>query len=82
MNNLESRIGKLEQRTGAGKEDVIWVTYEGEPEPTEAQKESAITEYKARNPDWKEWDSIVLYWENGQFQALESNPDSSGGKPQ
>jgi hypothetical protein len=79
---LKRRIGELEQRTGTGKQVVIWVTYEGEPEPTEAQKEAAIASYKAKNPDWKEGDFIVLYWKDIKFQALESNLGSSGGKLQ
>ena len=78
---LKRRIGELEQRTGTGKQVVIWVTYEGEPEPTEAQKEAAIDEYKVKNPDWKEGDFIVLYWKDIQFQALQSNPVPSGGNP-
>ena len=57
---LKRRIGELEQRTGAGKQVVIWWTYEGEPEPTEKQKEAAIAEYKAEHPDWRERDIISI----------------------
>ena len=70
MNNLEKRIEKLEQRTGAGKQVVILVCYEGDDtKPTEAQEEAAIAEYKAKNPDRKEGDFIVLYWKDGQFDG-------------
>jgi len=65
---LKRRIEKLEQRTGASRQVVIWVTYEGEPKPTEAQKEAAITDYKAKYPDWKERGFIVLNCRDGQFQ--------------
>jgi hypothetical protein len=66
---IERRIGKLEKRTGAGKQVVIRVTYEGDDtEPTEAQKEAAIADYKAKNPDWKDGNFIVLYWKDGQFR--------------
>jgi len=45
------------------------VRYDGDDtEPTEAQQEAAITDYKARNPDRKEGDFIVLYWKDGQFR--------------
>lgn len=66
--SIERRIEKLEQKTGAGKQVVIWVRYEGDDtEPTEAQKEEAIANYKTKNPDWKEGGFIVLYWKDGQF---------------
>ena len=71
MNNLESRIDKLEKSTGAGKQVVIMVRYEGDDtEPTEALEEAAIAEYKAKHPNRKEGDFIVLYWEDGQFKEL------------
>ena len=87
---LEHRVEKLEQRTGAGKQVVICVRYEGDDTaPTEAQREAAIADYKAKNPDRKEGDFIVLYWQGDHFgfsprnerEALESNPVPSGGKP-
>ena len=42
--SIENRIEKLEQRTGAGKRQVVvTVRYEGDDtEPTEAQREEAI----------------------------------------
>ena len=30
------------------------------PEPTEAQKEAALTAYKAKHPDWEGKDVIVI----------------------
>ena len=66
--NLEKRIEKLEKRTGASKQVVIRVCYEGDDtEPTEAQWKAAISDYKAKYPDRKEEDFIVLYWKDGQF---------------
>ena len=66
---LKRRIGELEQHTGAGKQVVIRVCYnEDDTEPTEAQEEEAIANYKAKNPDWKEGDFIVLFWKDGRFR--------------
>ena len=67
--SIEKRIEKLEQRTGAGKQVIILVRYDGDDtEPTEAQEEAAIANYKAKHPDRKEGDFIVLYWRKGQFK--------------
>ena len=77
---MEKRIEKLEKRTGAGKQVVIWVHYVGDDtQPTEAQKEVAIANYKAKSPDRKEGDYIVLYWKNGQFEPPRS--DRRCGRP-
>ena len=67
--SIEKRIEKLEERTGASKRQVVvLVRYEGDDtEPTETQKEAAIADYKAKHPDRKEGDFIVLYWNNGHF---------------
>jgi len=62
VSNIVSRIEKLEKHTGAGKQQPIrWVLYEGQPEPTEAQREAAIADYKAKHPDWEGRDTIVIY---------------------
>ncbi len=70
--SIKNRLDKLEQEQHAkdGKHQiVIRVCYEGDnTEPTEAQKESRIAEYKAKHPDWKEGDNIVLHWKDGQFK--------------
>ena len=67
--SIGKRIEKLEQKTGAGKQVVMRVCYEGDgTEPTEAQWEVAIADYEAKNPDRKEGDFIVLRWKDGQFQ--------------
>ena len=68
--SIEKRIGELEQRIGVSKRQVVLrVCYEGDDtEPTETQKQAAITEYKAKKPNWKEGDFIVLYWKDGQFK--------------
>lgn len=67
--SIEKRIEKLEKRTGAGKQVVIWVQNDGDDtKPTEAQEEAAIADFKAKNPDRKEGDFIVLYWKDGQFR--------------
>lgn len=61
MSDLENRIEKLEKHTGAGKQQsIIWVVYEGMPEPTEAQRQAAIEAYKAKHPDWQTKDIIVI----------------------
>jgi len=76
---LEHRVEKLEQRTGAGKQVVIRVCYEGDDtEPIEAQRQEAIADYKAKNLDWKEGDFIVLYWKDGQFEAWKVYADRKG----
>ncbi len=78
---LKRRIGELEQRTGAGKQVVIRVCDDGDDtEPTEAQREAAIADYKAKNPDWKEGDFIVLYWKDGQFEAPHTLYNKRGSK--
>jgi len=60
--SIESRVEKLEKQTGTGKQQyIMWVLYEGQPKPTEAQKEAAITDYKAKHPDWETHLIIVLY---------------------
>ncbi len=68
--SIKGRLAELEKRTGAGKQQVvIWVHYDGDDtKPTEAQREAAIADYKAKHPDWKEGDVIVLHWKHGQFQ--------------
>ena len=66
---LKRRIGELEQRTGAGKQIVIMVHYDGDDTKlTEAQEEEAIANYKAEHPAWREGDWMVLTWKDGQFQ--------------
>ena len=68
MNNIEKRIEKLEERTGAAKQLIITIRCEGDKtEPTEEQKKAAIAAFKAKNPDWKEGDWMVLTWEDGQY---------------
>ena len=65
---IEKRIEKLERHTGTGKQIIILVVEEGDDtKPSEAQKEAAIADYKAKHPDRKERDFIVLYWKDGQF---------------
>ncbi len=70
--SIEKRIDKLEKRTGGREQLIITVRYDEvdtEPtEPTEAQKKAAIADYKAKHPDWKEGDFILLEWQDGQFQ--------------
>lgn len=62
MSSLENRIEKLEKHTGAIKSQaVIWVLYDGQPEPTEAQREAAIERYKGQHPDWQDQAIMVLY---------------------
>lgn len=62
MSDLENRIEKLEQRTGASSKSPVTlvVVYDGQ-NPTEAEKEAAIEAYKAKNPDWEGKDINVIY---------------------
>jgi len=62
VNNIESRIDKLEKQTGASSKSPVTlvVVYDGQ-NPTEAEKEAAIEAYKAKNPDWAEKDINVIY---------------------
>ena len=71
MNNVGKRIKKLEERTGVGKSQIVFIIcYDGDDtEPTEAQKKAAIADYKAQHPDLKEDDFIALYWKDGQFET-------------
>ena len=67
---LDRRLKELEKRTGVGKQLIIRRCYEGDhTEPTEAQREAAIADFKAAHPDWKEGDIIVLYWKDGRFEV-------------
>ena len=54
MNNLGSRIKKLEQQSEGDKPriPIVYVYSESETE-TEAAKQKAITEYKSKYPDWE-----------------------------
>lgn len=62
--SIEGRVEKLEKQTGVGKQPyIIWVLYEGQPKPTEGQKETAIADYKTKHPDWETHPIIVLYIE-------------------
>ena len=68
MMTLKKRIDELEKKTGSKEPYWIIVQYEG-AEPTEAQEEAAIADYKAKHPDWKKGDFMVLYWKDGQFKG-------------
>lgn len=60
--SIEGRVEKLEKQTGK-QQSILWVLYEGQPKPTEGQKETAIADYKAKHPDWETHPIIVLYIE-------------------
>lgn len=55
MNNLESRIKKLEERSeGDNPHATIVYVYNDESETeAEAAKQKAIAEYKSKHPDWE-----------------------------
>jgi len=59
---IKGRIEKLEKRIVAAepKITVIVVVHDGQPEPTQAQKEVAIERYKLEHPDWQARGMIVL----------------------
>ena len=63
MNNLESRIEKLEKHTGARKSDEVWIVVvrENTGEPSEAALEAAKREYKEKHPDWQGRDFNVIW---------------------
>ena len=54
MSNIESRIRKLEKQSGGNKPRAIIVYVQGESETeSEAAKEKAIAEYRAKHPEWE-----------------------------
>lgn len=61
MSNLESRIKRLEQQPEADKPraTIVYVYNNKSETETEAAKQEAIAEYKAKHPDWepssKDW---------------------------
>ena len=67
--SIEQRIEKLEERTEGKEQFEICICYIGDKtEPTEAQHETAIADFKAKNPDWQELDYILLSWFDGQYK--------------
>ncbi len=74
---IEKRIENLEERTG-GKRQVVIVVVRAEEvdgrrqvhprDYTQKEYDQALASYKAKNPDQKEGDFIVLHWEDGQFR--------------
>ena len=75
--SIEKRIENLEERTG-GKRQVVIVVVRAEEvdgrrqvhprDYTQKEYDQALASYKAKNPDQKEGDFIVLHWEDGQFR--------------
>ena len=63
MNNIESRIEKLEKQTGADKPEPVTlvVVYDDTGKPSEAALEAAKADYKATHPDWQEQDLNVIW---------------------
>ena len=78
--SIEKRIEKMEKQTGAKRQD-IWliVVREGE-ETTEAQKEAAIADYKANNPDWADKDINVIYVGDEETKDLIARVKERTGK--
>ena len=66
MNNIESRIEKLEKQTGADKPEpvTIVVVYDDTGKPSEAALEAAKADYKATHPDWQEQDLNIVWVTN------------------
>ncbi len=60
---IERRIENLEKTIGGSgnQQSIVLVLYEGQPKPTEAQRQAAIADYKAKNPSWAEKDITVIY---------------------
>ena len=72
MNNIESRIEKLEKQTGAGKPETPWlvVVYDNARNPSEAILEKAKVEYKAKHPDWQGQDFNVIWVIDAETKEL------------
>ncbi len=62
MNNIESRIERLERHAGdnEGKPCLV-VVYDDTGKPSEAALEAAKAEYRAKNPNWQEKDFNVIW---------------------
>ncbi len=78
---IKKRIEKMEKHTGA-KRRSIWITVvtESTPERTEAQKEAAIADYKAKNPDWADKDVNVIYVMDERTKDLMARVHERTGK--
>ena len=72
MNNIESRIEKLEKQTGADKPEKPWlvVVYDDTRKPSETELEKAKAEYKAKHPDWQEQDFNVIWVMDAETKEL------------
>ena len=63
--SLENRLLRLEKQTEAIQEHKwIIVIHRGGREITEAEKEAAIEDYKARVVDWEKRDVNIVYIRN------------------
>jgi len=65
VNNIGTRIERLEKHTGDAK-DTVWLiaVYDDGGKTSEAVIEKAKTEYKATHPDWQEQDYNVIWVTN------------------
>lgn len=63
MNNLGSRIEKLEKQTGASNTEQVTlvVVYDDTGKPSEAALEAATVDYKAKLLDWQEQAFNVIW---------------------
>ncbi len=72
MNNIESRIEKLEKQTRVNKAEPVWlvVVYDDTGKPSEAALEAAKAEYKTKHPDWQERDFNVIWVIDAETKEL------------
>lgn len=80
MSDLENRVERLEKHTGASSKSPVTlvVVYDGQ-NPTEAEKETAIEAYKAKNPDWEGKDINVVYVTSEKAKELTERIITGGG---
>ena len=83
MSNLENRVKKLEQRLGADKSGAIIVCLRGESETETEAEQRAITEYKAKYPDWQpSHGNTLIYYPNDDEGAVLIQKVIDGVKPE
>jgi hypothetical protein len=72
VNNIESRIEKLEKQTRVNKAEPVTlvVVYDDTGKPSEAELEKAKAEYKAKHPDWQEQDFNVIWVIDAETKEL------------
>ena len=82
MNNIESRIEKLEKSTGVGKQEKVWLVVvtgelvcdgldrETRMEAIETHKKQSIAKYRAAHPKCSEQDINIITVINEQTKQM------------